>query len=81
MALLTAPSDVDASKIVPPHLAASRSSRLASVSLVGVSMYFGNVPTATGSSCAGLCERGRPGRFGCGAQGVKGMACQASGSR
>ena len=37
-------------------------------------MNLGNVPASVGSSYAGLCKRGRPGRFRCGDHGVKSMA-------
>ena len=33
---------------------------------VGISMNLGNVLASMGSSYAGLCKRGRPGRFKCG---------------
>ena len=43
-------------------------------------MNLGNIPVSIGSSCAGLCRRGRPGRFRCGDQGAMNMACKASGT-
>ena len=44
-------------------------------------MNLGNVPASMGSSYAGLCKRGRPGRFRCGDHGVKSMAFSAGGTR
>ena len=43
-------------------------------------MNLGNVPASIGSSYAGLCKRGRPGRFRCGDHGVKSMALNAAGT-
>ena len=47
---------------------------------VEVSMNLGNVPASMGSSYAGLCKRGGPGRFRCGDHGVKSMAFIAAGT-
>ena len=43
-------------------------------------MNLGNVPASIGSAYAGLCNRGRPGRFRCGDHGVKSMAFIAAGT-
>ena len=50
------------------------------VGAVGISMNLGKAPASTGSSYAGLCTRGRPGRFRCGDHGVKSIAFNAAGT-
>ena len=50
------------------------------VGAVGISMNLGNVLASIGSSYAGLCKRGRPGRFRCGDHGVKSIAFNAAGT-
>ena len=50
------------------------------VGAVGISMNLGNVPASIGSSYAGLCKRGRPGRFRCGDHRVKSIAFNAAGT-
>ena len=49
------------------------------VGAMGISMNLGHVPASTGSSFAGLCKRGRPGRFKCGEHVVKSIAFNAAG--
>ena len=67
---------VDVSRTVQPnHSMVSRTSLF--LALLWDSLYFGNVPTATGSSYASLCKRGRHGCLGCGAHGVKIIASNA----
>ena len=43
-------------------------------------MNLSNVTASTSSSYAGLCKRGRPGRFRCGDHGVKSIAFNAAGT-
>ena len=50
------------------------------VGAVGISMNLGEAPASIGSSCAGLCKRGRPGRFSCGDHSVKSVAFNAAGT-
>ena len=50
------------------------------VGAVGNSMNLGNVPASKSSSYAGLCKRGRPGRFRCGDHGVKSITFNAAGT-
>ena len=44
-------------------------------------MNLDKAPASIGSSCAGLCKRGRQGRFRCGDHGVRNIAFNASGTR
>ena len=43
-------------------------------------MNQGNVPASMGSSYAGLCKRGQPGRFRCGDHSVKSIPFNAAGT-